>query len=159
MHLRIYQKCPKSLILSVITDMCAFTHEQPRTQRCTIHPCTLTTTLTQNATHHVNSVTTCMKGTDEKPPRCPAMSHRRSPIVFDMCLTFHESTCPSLRSTCTHPTECSTGVSGSQSCSQGRARLKRTRSQRSQKLALLMYATCAPEAYEALHMRSIHSLL
>ena len=30
--------------------------EQPRTQRCIIHQCTLTTTLTQNTTKHVNSV-------------------------------------------------------------------------------------------------------
>ena len=37
-------------------DVCAFTHEQPKTRRCTIHPCTLTTTLTQNTTNHVNSV-------------------------------------------------------------------------------------------------------
>ena len=29
-------------------DLCAFTHEQPRTRRCTIHPCALTTTLTKN---------------------------------------------------------------------------------------------------------------
>ena len=31
-------------------DMCAFTHEHPGTRRCTIHPCTLTTTLTNNTT-------------------------------------------------------------------------------------------------------------
>ena len=31
-------------------DMCAFTHEQSRTRRYTIHPCTLTTTLTKK--HH-----------------------------------------------------------------------------------------------------------
>ena len=34
---------------------CAFAREQPRTRRCTIHPC-LTTTLTRNTTEHVNSV-------------------------------------------------------------------------------------------------------
>ena len=31
-------------------------HDHPRTRRCTIHPCTLTTTLTKNTTHHISSV-------------------------------------------------------------------------------------------------------
>ena len=36
--------------------MCAFTHEQPRTKLCTIHPRTLATTLTQKkTTNHANS--------------------------------------------------------------------------------------------------------
>ena len=33
-------------------DTCAFTHEHPRTRRWTIHPCTLTTTLTKNTTNY-----------------------------------------------------------------------------------------------------------
>ena len=32
-------------------DTCAFTHEHPRTRRCTIHPRTLTPTLTKNTTN------------------------------------------------------------------------------------------------------------
>ena len=37
-------------------DTCAFTHEHPRTRRCSIHPRTLTTTLTNNTTNHCISV-------------------------------------------------------------------------------------------------------
>ena len=37
-------------------DTCAFTHDHPRTRRCTMHPRTLTTTLTKNKTNHCISV-------------------------------------------------------------------------------------------------------
>ena len=37
-------------------DICAFTHEHPGTRRCTIHPCTLAPTLTNNTTNHCISV-------------------------------------------------------------------------------------------------------
>ena len=39
-------------------DTCAFTHEHPRTRRCTIHPRTLTTSLTKNTTNHCTPVHT-----------------------------------------------------------------------------------------------------
>ena len=58
MHLRACQKWPTSLGIYVTMDMRTFTPpEQPRTRRCTIHPCTLTTTLTQNTTNHLTPKT------------------------------------------------------------------------------------------------------
>ena len=51
-HVCFYHKWSKSLWM----DTCAFTHEHPRTRRCTIHPRTLTTTLTINTTNHCISV-------------------------------------------------------------------------------------------------------
>ena len=41
---------------NVKMDICAFTHEHPGTRRNTIHPRTLTTTLTQNTSNHCISV-------------------------------------------------------------------------------------------------------
>ena len=52
----VHLKWSKSLELYVLMDICAFTHEHPRTRRCTIHPCTLTPTLTTTQQNHVNSV-------------------------------------------------------------------------------------------------------
>ena len=46
-HLRVHEKWPKLFGTCVTKDICAFTHEHPGTRRCTIHPCTLTTTLAQ----------------------------------------------------------------------------------------------------------------
>ena len=40
----------------VTLHMCVFTHEHSRTRRCTIHPRTLTATLTPNITNHCHSV-------------------------------------------------------------------------------------------------------
>ena len=38
--------------------ICVFTHEHPRTRRCSVHPHTLTTTLVHNTTNHLNTVHT-----------------------------------------------------------------------------------------------------
>ena len=56
MHLCIYQKWSKSWGFCVKMDMCTFAHEHPGTRGCTIHPCTLTPTLTNNTTNHCISV-------------------------------------------------------------------------------------------------------
>ena len=45
-----YHKWSKSLGFLCKMHMCAFTHENPGTRHCTIHPRTLTTTPTKNTT-------------------------------------------------------------------------------------------------------------
>ena len=48
--------CEKRIFVFIINGPNLWDFEQPRTQRCTIHPCTLTTTLTKNTSNHCISV-------------------------------------------------------------------------------------------------------
>ena len=61
--------------------MYAFTHEHPRTRLCTIHPCTLTPTLTQNTTRHCISVHTWISLATV----CFVFCHRRADFVRIAC--------------------------------------------------------------------------